>query len=80
MDTTVLSLSDAHRNGAKYQLYGWSSPTETIESQYGALPAIDWLARERDRIVADPKRKAVIAYDGRGHFALFVNQVADDAP
>ena len=57
------------------QLYNWSPGHEVIQSQYGTMPYLEWLRREKARIERAPGRVAKIITSG-GRCALFVNDVA----
>ena len=59
------------------QLYNYMRPNAPIDTQWGELKASEWMEKERERITADPSRKAEIRTQG-DRIALFVSRVAGD--
>ena len=56
------------------QLTVFNDPKKAIESQYGEIPYLSWLEKEKERVERDPTRKAEIKTN-KGRVALFANIV-----
>ena len=54
------------------QLTAFNDPKTAIDSQYGQIPYLSWLEKEKERIERDPTRMAEIKTN-KGRVALFVN-------
>ena len=60
--------------GSMIQLYRPSPPGEIIDSQYGMIPVLEWLHREKERIEKAAGRKAEIVFlDNK--YSLSVNNI-----
>ncbi|MDP3800046.1 MAG: hypothetical protein Q8Q90_01345 [bacterium] len=63
-------------NSKIVRLYKWSRVDEVLDTQYGTITVNDWLKRERDRILSDSSRKAMIVRNGF-YATLFINKPDD---
>lgn len=57
------------------ELYRYNDPTAIIDTQYGTIPYLKWLEKEKERIEKDPTRTAEIVTAKGGEVALFANVV-----
>ena len=56
------------------ELYKPNLDDKIINAQYGDIPYLEWLMKEKERIEKDPKRKAEIFFK-KNKSSLFVNEV-----
>jgi len=59
------------------ELLMYNDPDILIETQYGNLPYIRWLEKEKERIDADPTRVTEIIFAKDGEVALFANEIKE---
>ena len=57
------------------QLYLFNEPDVMIDTQYGNIPYLHWLEKEKKRIEKDPTRIAEIVTAKNGEVALFANLI-----
>ena len=57
----------------------WLKADEKFHAGSGRLTKLEWLERERERILDDPERSAEVRFHPKrgGYAALFVNDVRD---
>lgn len=56
------------------QITVFNDPKKAIDSQYGQIPYLSWLGKEKERIERDPTRITEIKTN-KGRVALFGNPV-----